>query len=63
MTTKSANTDANAETRWVSQVFSGDNINYKQQQTLTGSDKVHAQVITYTSKNELITFNIVDSNK
>lgn len=48
------------EERWVSQVFSGSNMNYQQQNS---SEKVNAQVVTYTQKNELITFNIVDSAK
>jgi len=37
-------------------------MNYRQP-NMPSSEKVHAQVATYTQKNELITFNIIDGGK
>ena len=45
------------EMRQVSQVFSSDNINFSSD---APQGNLHAQVVTFTSKNELITFNVVE---
>ena len=48
------------EMRQVSQIFTGDDINFWSN---SHQQSVHAQVLTFSSKNELVTFNVVNSNK